>query len=258
VAKLVRVRGPRTLETALSIVACVCVAAAAGCGAPSQHLPDRKARRFIPFDSEWIPASQVPVEPQKAPNQVIWEFTETLDSPSPEQRQAARDWVERCYESAQRHGWDDFEKGLAGGWERMSRDLHHYRNREYMLDDHVLDPDRPEFLMYYPKPDGSYALAGLMFITRNLDEYGPQFAGRITIWHHHVWSRPQCVERGVIALDFAKPDGTCDAGEPRHRSPEMLHTWLIDHPKGPFATSMILGPKVFVAGLEKRMRERGF
>jgi hypothetical protein len=127
-----------------------------------------------------------------------------------------------------------------------------------MLDDRILDPDRPEYLMYYPKPDGTPGLAGLMFITRSLDERGPQLAGRLSIWHHHVWARPQCVERDVIALDFAEADGSCLHGEPRSRSPEMLHTWLIDHPKGPFATSMILPPKVFVAGLEKRMHERGF
>jgi hypothetical protein len=127
-----------------------------------------------------------------------------------------------------------------------------------MLDDRILDPDRPEYLMYYPKPDGTRGLAGLMFITRSLDERGPQFAGRLTIWHHHVWARPQCVERGVLALDWAKRDRSCLRGEPRHHSPEMLHTWLIDHPKGPFATSMILPPRVFIEGLEKRALERGF
>lgn len=257
-------RGPRRLETALSILASVCIAAFAGCdGAPSQDVPDRHARRFIPFDSDWIPESEMPEEPQESPNQVIWEFTETLDSPGPAERSAAQEWLARCYESAQRHGWYDFAKGLADGWERMegrerTRDPYHYRNKEYMLDDRILDPDRPEFLMYYPKPDGTHGLAGFMFITRSLDERGPQFAGRLSIWHYHVWARAQCVERDVVALDFAKRDGSCLRGEPRHRSPEMLHTWLIDHPKGPFATSMILPPKVFVAGLEKRVRERGF
>lgn len=249
-------RGARTLETALWMLAGVCVAA---CDA-APDLPDRHTRRFIPFNSDWIPESEIPEEPQESPNMVIWEFTETLATPGPAERKAAQEWLARCYESAQRNGWHDYAKGLAEGWENMSRDPYHYRNREHMLDDRVLDSDRPEFLMYYPKPDGTHGLAGFMFIAKTVDDRGPQFAGRLSIWHRHIWAlgRPQCVERGVIALDFAKRDGTCERGEPRHESPEMLHTWLIDHPKGPFATSMILPPEALVAGLEKRQRERGF
>jgi hypothetical protein len=67
-----------------------------------------------------------------------------------------------------------------------------------------------------------------------------------------------CTEDEIIWLDFPTREGGCPRGELRPRSAEMIHTWLIDHPKGPFATSMILPPKVVVASLEKRMRERGF
>jgi hypothetical protein len=245
------------VQTVLSILASVCVVAFAGCGgAPSQDLPDRHARRFIPFDSEWIPESEIP---EKSPNQTIWEFTETLDEPGPAERKAAQEFLDRCFESANRHGWTDFAKGVADGFESMMPfDPYHYRNREYLLDDHILDPDRPEFLMYYPKPDGTRGLAGFMFIMRSFGERGPQFAGRLSVWHYHDWARPVCAEQDVIWLDFATREGRCLRGEPRHRSTEMLHTWLIDHPKGPFATSMILPPKVVVAGLEKRVRERGF
>jgi hypothetical protein len=250
-------RCPRKLATALSILASVCVAAFTGCGgAPSQDLPDRHARRFIPFDSDWIPESEVP---EKSPYQTIWEFTDTLDEPGPAERRAAQEFLERCYESARRHGWHDFEKGLADRFESMMPfDPYHYRNREYMLDDRILDPERPEFLMYYPKPDGTRGLAGFMFITRRIDERGPQFAGRLSIWHFHDWARQMCTEKDIIWLGFATPDGACSSGESHHRSPEMLHTWLIDHPKGPFATSMILPPNVVVAGLGERMRKRGF
>jgi hypothetical protein len=248
----------RRLETALSVLAGVCVAVCAGCGVLGQDQPERHARRFLPFNSEWIPESEVPEEPQKTPNMVIWELTETLDEPGPAEHQAAKEWIERCYESARRNGWYEFAKGLEDGFEQMTRDLNHYRNKEYMLDDRVLDPDRPEYLMYYRKPDGTQGLAGLMFITRELEDRGPQFAGGLTIWHYHVWARPQCVDEHVIALDFANREGRCLRGEPRDRSPEMLHTWLIDHPKGPFATGMMLRPKLVAEGLEKRMRERGF
>jgi hypothetical protein len=97
-----------------------------------------------------------------------------------------------------------------------------------------------------------------MFITRDLEEQGPQFAGRLTVWHRHIWARPNCVVAGIMTVEVGKADGRCVQGKPEHRSPEMIHTWLLDHPKGPFATSMILPPDTLVAGLEKRMRERGF
>jgi hypothetical protein len=248
-------RGSPRLETAL-FLASICVAVVAGCdGAPSSDLPDRHARRFIPFDSTWIPESEIP---EDSPYQAIWEFTESLDEPGAAERAAAQEFLARCYEAAQRHGWHDFAKGSERWESMMPIDPYHYRNREYMLDDHILDPDRPEFLMYYPKPDGTRGLAGLMFITRRLGERGPQFAGRLTIWHLHDWARPVCTEQDIIWLGFPPRNGSCERGEPRSRSPEMIHTWLIDHPKGPFATSMILPPKVVIEGLERRMRERGF
>ena len=47
-------------------------------------------------------------------------------------------------------------------------------------------------------------------------------------------------------------DGRCERGVPMHRSPEMLHIWLVDHPRGPFSTSMYLEPKLMMKLLEKR------
>ena len=38
----------------------------------------------------------------------------------------------------------------------------------------------------------------------------------------------------------------------------MIHTWLIDHPRGPIATSMFLPPDVLLPGLAKRLEERRF
>jgi hypothetical protein len=250
------------LRAPLAIAAVLWLVAAAGCREPRSQVQlqpgERYARRFLPFDPQWIPESQVPVEPQKSPMMVIWEFNATLEDPKPEQQKAASDWIERCYESAQRHGWIDIHRGFADGYERLPMDPRHYPNHDYLADDRVLDPDRPEFLMYYPKADGSKALAGFMFVTRNLVEKGPQFAGPLTVWHYHVWSDARCVFDGVHTIGFAHHGGTCERGEPNHRSLEMLHTWLIDHPQGPFATSMVLPPEVVAAGLEKRLEERGF
>lgn len=251
--RLHRGRGARS-----ALAAALLGSVAAACGAPEPELPERFARRFLPFDPQWIPESRIPAEPQESPMMVIWELTETVAEPGPEEREAARDWVERCYDAARRHGWHDVRKGLADGYELPPHDPRHYRNVEYLLDDRILDPDRPEFLMYYKTPDGGRGLAGFMFTMPNLVDRGPQFAGRLSIWHYHVWKAPRCVVRDVVSVGFAPRGEACARGEPRHRSEEMIHTWLIDHPRGPFATSMLLPPEIVVAGLEKRKRERGF
>ncbi len=53
-------------------------------------------------------------------------------------------------------------------------------------------------------------------------------------------------------------DGVCEKGVKMHRSSEMMHVWLIHHPEGPFATTMRLGKKVLMEGIENRKRIRGF
>lgn len=225
--------------------------------------PERWTRRFVPpeadkYDSDrdaWVPESQADNGPETEPGMVIWEVSEFQpgSEPTAEQRRAADDLVERCYAAALRHGWDDFEKGAADGFSPVDR--HHYRNDEFMLDDRVLDPDHPETLMYYATPEGQ-RLAGMMFFARDRDARGRQIGGPLTIWHYHSWFRAQCVVKG-LSQNWSV-DGKCAKGVPSHRSGEMMHVWLVDHPSGRFATPMFLPYPILSAGLEKRLRERGF
>lgn len=46
-------------------------------------------------------------------------------------------------------------------------------------------------------------------------------------------------------------DGACAHGFPNHRTPEMLHVWLLDHPQGRFATRMELPPETLKALAER-------
>jgi len=127
-------------------------------------------------------------------------------------------------------------------------------NEEYLLDGRTLDPERPEYLMYYDTSRGK-SLVGFMFYVSEIDERGEQIGGPLTVWHYHVWSRPHCfAKRGLLAVGFAGPEGECERGEPSFRSAEMLHVWLVDHPHGPFATRMRIDPRL----LEHLVRERGY
>jgi len=172
--------------------------------------------------------------------QVMYEVTRYPDGdPTPEQRRRADDLVRRCREAAKRHGWYDFSRAAGDGFRRMYGDELHYVNEAYVSDNRVLDPDRPEFLLYYETKSGR-RLAAFMFLTRTPDERGPQVGGPLTVWHYHLWAKKRCLAHRLFVVGDPDGDGRCRAGELAQRSPEMMHVWLVDHPRGPFATDMSL------------------
>ncbi len=220
---------------------------------------ERFARATYPL-GPWVEESEFPKPSPKSPLMVIREVTQYAPGiePTSEQAKAAQELVESCYESATRNGWYDYDKGRADGFEPPPRDPRHFRNPEFMLDDEILDPDRPEVLMYYPTASGKLELVGFMFMASSRSQWGPQVGGPLTVWHYHIWRKKQCVERGVISLGFVDADQKCETGVGHHRSLEMMHVWLIDHPQGPFATPMALPQDFLEKGIAKRKRERGF
>jgi hypothetical protein len=174
---------------------------------------------------------------------------------TPEQIAAADDLRRASHRAAAQHGWYDFDNGRAAGYELMFSDEVHYVNREFAFDDAVLDPQRPEFLMYYDTAYGK-RLVGFMFYVARLRDRGEQIGGPLTTWHFHVWNSPQCLVKGLLAVAVPNRSGECMPGRglPLLRSPEMLHVCLIDHPEGPFATRMRIDPDVLAALVD----ERGF
>ena len=263
---------PRLRELGLTLILCGACLGMAGCGeqdpipaSGARPEPPRWIHRYVlkelehysPKDDIWVPESEVPRGPVATKGMVIWEVSEYLPGsvPTADQRAAANDLVERSYAAAIRHGWQEYDKGLADGYRAI--DAYHYRNDEFMLDDHVLDPDRPEVLMYYPtQPDGKRQLTGLMFYARNREARGPQIGGPMTVWHYHSWLRPQCVVDS-LSVNWSV-NGKCEKGIPSQYSGEMMHVWLLDHPQGPFGTPMVLPTEFVIRGLAKRLEERGF
>ena len=160
-------------------------------------------------------------------------------APTAAQRAWADEFVQRSLDAARRHGWYDFEKAKADGFVPQWGDREHFYNRDFLFDDQILDPDRPEFLMYMDTPRGKL-LTGYMYYVRALDEKGPQPGGAIASWHLHQWGpRGYCAERGLLVV--ARPDapGHCAAGTFVTHSGEMLHVFFIEHPLGPFADAMV-------------------
>jgi len=222
-----------------------------GCSdAPSQR--PWYVSRFSGPERKWHRDLGQPIVPQKKPAMLIYEVTQYPGiEPTDEQRAAAEALRNASLLAATQRGWYDFETGLSAGYAPMFSDDVHYVNESFVFDDAELDPERPEFLMYYQTPQGM-SLVGFMFYVARPLERGKQIGGSLTTWHYHVWSRPQCLLGDLLAVNVPNLGGECAQGVPRTRSPEMLHVWLIEHPEGPFATRMQIRPKLLTRLIEQR------
>ncbi len=89
----------------------------------------------------------------------------------------------------------------------------------------LLDPAKPQALVFANLPDGSQILAGVLF-TAPIGA-GPCVGGSATLWHYH------------------------HAGATR----EMIHVWLFDNPSGPF--SIGIGGKAGLAIAQRELEASG-
>lgn len=222
----------RTVLGALALAALVAVCARA---------EDIYLSEYTGIIADWRPEAEVDLTPPSGREMVIYEVTRFPDrvEPRPEQLRAAGEFWERARAAVRERGWDDFDRAVADGFELMFGDDNHYASREHIADGRTLDPERPEFLIYYDTGE-SKRLAGLMFLA-DPGERGPQIAGPMSLWHFHIWERQLCLWKGLLVEGLAGSDG-CPDGVASHRSPEMLHLWFFDHPQGMFATGMDLEP----------------
>jgi len=162
--------------------------------------------------------------------------------PTPEQQKRADDLFEQSLAAAKKNGWTDYKKGLKDGFHLSEGiDVLHYVKNEHLTDGEILNPEKPEFLMYYNTEKGK-KLAGFMFYTEKHYAEGPQIGGPLTIWHYHRWHDESCWENNIPIGHPVK--GVCLKGYPAKRSPEMLHVWFVKHPEGQFATSMNLSKEL--------------
>ncbi len=153
-----------------------------------------------------------------------------------EQQRQASTLIEATRAAAERHGWTDYDRAVEDGFYPMMGLSDHYVNDEFANDGRILDPDRPEFLMYYDTADGK-VLSGIMYVMPGIGLRGPQLGGPQTIWHYHVMPAA-CYVNG-IAVERPGTDGSCSRGVRSEVSPEMVHVWFIDRKNGPFSSAMI-------------------
>lgn len=150
---------------------------------------------------------------------------ETDQGPTPEQQAAADALYEQTVAAVAAYQ-DPAAAAAAGfGVDRIVGTDFHAGNPQFQSDGRMLDPERPENLVYGRGADGP-VLLGVMYETESLGETGPQVGGPLTVWHRH-----EQVCFGLLPLGLAgltSPYGLCPAGSVTvARTGEMIHVWTV-------------------------------
>jgi hypothetical protein len=109
----------------------------------------------------------------------------------------------------------------------------HAANPAYEKDGRVLDPARPETLVYAVAPDGRPVLMGALFQMPEFSQPGPTIGGPLTVWHAH---EHVCVSLMPLALaGLLSPLGMCPLGSiDLPLTAQMIHIWVVPGAPQPF------------------------
>ena len=106
----------------------------------------------------------------------------------------------------------------AGGWD-------HWINRAWVDDDRILDPTRPESLVFRSTADGWVLEAAMFFLpTGTTMEDIPDELAWMPGWHQHP---DLCITPDWRYAGLTDMGGGCWSGVPSDMPP-MLHVWLVD------------------------------
>jgi len=104
----------------------------------------------------------------------------------------------------------------------------HFENKAFQKDEAVLDPARPEQLVYAATPDGPLLL-GVVYVMPAPELDGPEVGGSLTRWHTHTL----CITiLPPFIAGLMTPFGTCPFGAANVVMPEMMHVWIVENPTG--------------------------
>jgi hypothetical protein len=150
--------------------------------------------------------------------------------------------------------WADYRVAEAAGYRSIGDAAtgdEHFINTAKFTDEHQLDPDHPESLVYQPdRQTGEKKLVAAMYMLnpdQTLDDV-PDIGGKLTQWHIH---NNLCftVEGRVAGL--TSPDGSCRAPLVQGSQAPMIHVWIVPHPCGPFAALEGVGAGQIKEGEER-------
>ena len=135
--------------------------------------------------------------------------------------------------------WSDPKVAEAAGFHSIGDGFTGYEHLiqwDWINDDDILDPERPESLVYRVDRDGTRTLEAAMYMLpqgETLDTV-PELGGKLTQWHIHddlcftPGEAPKV--RGVTGVGQG-----CPAGLVKLDPVPMIHVWIVPHRCGPFA-----------------------
>jgi hypothetical protein len=106
---------------------------------------------------------------------------------SPDQLMAASAFYQKVKASIAKY--EDIRVAMAAGFVQVTQDLPaiaaHFYNPQFNTDGILMDPDKPENLLYSKRMDGTWKLVGAMFASEKVTDAPPTFFGPLDVWHRH-------------------------------------------------------------------------
>ena len=136
-----------------------------------------------------------------------------------------------------------------------STGVEHYVNWTHINDEHELNPEYPESLVFQVGPNGQRTLVSAMYMLG--DSYTletvPDIGGSLTQWHIHnnlCYSQDPHVHGSTRVVGVTSEDGPCSFGIKLTPNP-MIHVWITPHVCGPFAALEGVGAGQIKPGEER-------
>ena len=133
--------------------------------------------------------------------------------------------------------------------------VEHYINWSWINDEHELNPNYPESLVFAVESGGKRTLVSAMYMVG--DEYTletvPDVGGALTQWHIHnnlCFSEDPSVSGSTRVVGVTSENGPCSFGIKLRANP-MLHVWLTPQVCGPFAALEGVGAGQITPGEER-------
>ncbi len=176
-----------------------------------------------------------------------------VEGVTPEQQAAAENLIAITLWRLPR--WADPKVAEAAGFHSIGDGFTGYEHLiqwDWINDDDVLDPERPESLVYRVDRDGTRTLEAAMYMLPqgNTLDTVPELGGKLTQWHIHdnlCFSPGEAPKvRGLTAAG-----GGCQAGLVKFDPVPMVHVWIVPHECGPFAALEGVGAGQIKEGEER-------
>jgi hypothetical protein len=132
--------------------------------------------------------------------------------------------------------YQDWHQAWAAGYRPGSTSMPstHWMNDAYVKAGYVMDPTRPQGLVYGNSKHGP-VLLGAMFQMQHINQFGPDPGGPLTAWHQH---ENICFTPLGFEFTFMTPYAICPLGSIDLSVSPMLHVWFYKTSGGPFAVDI--------------------